>query len=199
MRFREILAERVINLHTPEEKATVIDTIVPWILKAYAYTGGFKHIETEDGLRMELQAMTKKPGIWKLIKKDGEYVSVGIYKDTPMGRKATLSATNGEKTGARGFHHIRGEDLTQNRMYAEVSGRVETIVMKKGAVPIQAKYVSKILGKEIQIMSDGYHYTRDLGGKSTPKVMVGSIVPEQWAKLQQEFGPEDVLVIDKPE
>lgn len=199
MRAKDFITERVLNLHTPEQKAKYINIITPILHTSYAAMGGYKNIEGEDELRAELEKIAQKPGIWKLVRKGGEIVSASIYKQTPLGRKtlATGAIKDWEKQGKAGVYQVKGEDVSMNRAYAEVSDKMEYIMINKfSAKPIPNKYASRILQKSVIPSEDGFHYTRDIGGHQHEKILVGRLDDAAWEWIQsQDDG--DIKVVDK--
>lgn len=62
--------------------------------------------------------------------------------------------------------------------WGEVSGAVENYyVAKVGMSMIPNIFVQKLLPdkKSIELDSDGFHYTREIGGKKEKKVIVGDV------------------------
>lgn len=200
MRYNEFLIERVVNLLEPEDKKKYIDTIAPMLAVSYKDIGGFMNIKDMDELKAELANIAEEPGIWKLVRKNGKIVAATIYKFTKMGRKAVATTGAGGEGGKEGVYHIKGEDVTQGRMYAEVSDAMEHIMINKlGAKKIPNKYVADILGKEIEPLEDGYHYNRMLGNHMHTKIMVGELDAEAWEFLkdQQKQGNHEIKLLDK--
>lgn len=198
MRYNEFLIERVVNLLEPEDKKKYIDVLAPMLAASYADIGGFMNITDMDELKAELETIADEPGIWKLIRKDGKIVAGTIYKLTDMGRKA-VATTGAAEGGKEGVYHIKGEDVKMKRMYAEVSDKMEHIMINKfGAKPIHNKYASAILGKEVERLEDNYHYKRMLGGHMHTKILVGRLDDEAWEYIKQQVdnGDDDILVID---
>lgn len=203
MRSREFLIERVVNLLKPEDKEPYIDTVTDILHKSYAKIGGYKNLADREDLRREVEKLAQKDNIWKLIRKDGEIVTASIYKFTNMGRKALATGTyrkdKDDLRGKDGVYQIKGEDITQGRMYAEVSDRMEQMLIDElGAKPIPAKYASVILGKDVEPLEDGYHYNRELGGEIKTKILVGRLDDQAWEWVTAEADENpDILIIDK--
>lgn len=194
-----VITERILNLLKPEDKMKYISTLAPIMLKSYAGIGGYKHINTLPELTDELHRIAQKDGIWKLVRKDDEIVSATIYKKTNMGRKALMTGgiKDEEKKGRDGVYQVKGEDIAQGRMYAEVSDKMEYILITKfKGKPIPNKYAAIITGKEVQLHDDGFHYSRDLGGEIHTKILVGRLDQDAWEWVKNHES-EDVKVIDK--
>lgn len=199
MKYNEFLIERVINLHTPEQKIRYLDLVTSMIYNSYKEIGGFKHIKDIDELRKELEKLAQEDGMWKLIKRNDHIVSAGIYRYTPFGRKTIGTASSGDFIGKRGVYQIKGEDIKNQRTYAEVSGKIEHISINKfNATKIPNKFAELILGKEVHPDEDGFHYTRDINGVTTKKVLIGRIDDDLLKKLEQERDKNhSVIFIDK--
>lgn len=199
MRAQEFITERVLNLLKPEDKIEYIDDIAPFMLKSYASIGGYKHKNTLPELTDELYDIAHKDGIWKLIRKQDEIVAATIYKQTPMGRKALMTGgiKDEEGKGKEGVYQVKGEDIAQGRMYAEVSDAMEHILIKKlGGKPIPNKYAGIITGKDVELHDDGFHYSRDLGGEIHTKILVGRLDDDAWEWVKNHES-EQLKVIDK--
>jgi hypothetical protein len=163
-----LLLERFVNLHTPEQMNKYIDVIWDILEKSYAPIGGFKSAKNKEDL-------IDKSGLMKLVTKDGRVVAVKIYK-SELGRKSIAGGTDGSDEGKKWFMKICEEDIKLNRAWGEVSGKMEHIMLKRGAVPIPSSMAGRILGKPILSYDpDGYHYTREIMGEPHTKVMVGDI------------------------
>jgi hypothetical protein len=163
-----VILERFVNLHTPQEMTKYIDDIWDILQKSYANIGGFKSAKDK-------QALIGKTGLAKLVVKQGKVIAVTIYKDE-LGRKSIAGGTDGSAEGKKWFLKMREEDIKLNRAWAEVSGKMETIMIKGGATPIPNSMVAKILGKPIlHYDQDGYHYTREIMGEPHTKIMFGDI------------------------
>lgn len=163
-----ILLERFVNLHTPQDMSKYIDVIWDILQDSYASIGGFKSATDKEDLM-------RKAGLTKLVTKDGRVVAVKIYKDE-LGRKSIAGGTDGSAEGKKWFMKICEEDIKLNRSWGEVSGKMEHIMLKRGSVPIPSSMVAHILGKPILSYDpDGYHYTREIQGEPHTKIMIGDL------------------------
>jgi len=166
IKFSTFLAERYINLHTPEEKAKHVDKVWDMLHKSYEKIGGFKSAGSKEEL-------IKDSSIWKLYKKNGQIRTAAIYKDK-HGRKSIAKATDGTQYGKDGVYKITGEDMKRKRAWAEVSGAMEHIALKMGGKYVDNKHASKLTGKEILHHHDnGVHYDRMIAGHKHTKAIVG--------------------------
>lgn len=163
-----ILFERYINLHTPQEMSTYIDEIWNILVKSYEPIGGFKSAKSKEDL-------IKKAKLIKLVRRDGRIVAVKVYKDE-LGRKSIAAGTDGSIQGKEGLIKMSEEDIKMNRAWGEFSGAMEHIMLKKGGVAIPNTMASTLLGKPIYSLDDdGYHYTREIQGELHRKVIIGDV------------------------
>ena len=163
-----LLLERFVNLHTPQQMSKYIDVIWDILEKSYAEIGGFQSAKDKEDLM-------RKSGLTKLVVKDGKVVAVRVYKDE-LGRKSIGGGTDGSDEGKKWFMKICEEDIKLNRAWGEVSGKMEHVMLKRGAVPIPSSMVANILGKPILSYDpDGYHYTREIAGEPHTKMMYGDL------------------------
>ena len=169
MRAKELLIERVLNLHDRKSKIQVADTVWDMLQSSYAKVpGGFGTADTIDEL-------IDKSALWKIVTRSGKITAATIYKDQ-FGRKSIASCTDGTPQGKKDFMMIRTEDHHFQRSWAEVSGAPEHLMKKAGATPILAKFAHILTKKEIlSYNEDGYHYTRMIGGEPHEKIIYGSV------------------------
>jgi hypothetical protein len=177
MRYQQLI-ERVINLFDPEEKEKYSDEVWNILQSSYAKIGGFKSAAN-------IEELTQKTNLWKLIKRDGVITAVGIYKDS-LGRKSIASGTNGSDQGKRDYLMIKNEDMKFKRAWAEVSGPAEKMLIRGGAKPIPNTLAGALTGKDItELNPDGFHYTRRIAGEQHEKAIYGfvALTPEVQQKL----------------
>jgi hypothetical protein len=195
MRAHEFLTERVLNLHTPEQKSQYADEVWDMLQKAYAKMGGFKSATSKEEL-IEI------PGYWKLVKRGPEITAVNLYKQTPqtqthksyaLAAKVTQDpVTNKYKASPAGMRDIQdlvNADAKTRRSWVEVSGPAERLIHSTGAKPIPNKFASYLTNKEIlRLNPDGYHYTRLIQGEPYEKIIYGFIglTPEQEKELENK-------------
>lgn len=169
MKTNEIITERFINLHSPDQKRAVIDDIIPMLNLAYKNVdGGLGNIDPEN--------LINTPGIWKLVRKDGEFIGGKLYRDY-KGRKTRLTLHNGSQEGRAAVKSIMQTDMNQDRSWTEASGAVEKVLLRKGGKPVSNKEAGKILGKEIlELDPDGFHYTREVApGRVKRLIIIGTV------------------------
>lgn len=169
MRAKELLIERVLNIHDSKGKRIVADTVWDMLQQSYANVpGGFRTADTIDEL-------INKSSLWKVVTRGGKITAVTIYKDQ-FGRKSIASCTDGTPQGKKDYAMIRSDDHTLQRAWAEVSGAPEHIMRKNGATPILAKFAHILTKRKIlSYNEDGFHYTRLIGGEPHEKIIYGSV------------------------
>lgn len=188
MKAKEFLIERILNLHTPEQKAKYADEVWDLLQKSYLKLGGFKSATDKEEL-------ISIPGYWKVVKRGDKITAVNLYRKVPQTQTFKVYASGTETTsdpitntprstlqGKRDYSMVKKADVTQKRAWAEVSGPAEAVANRSGGKPIPNKYAAYLTGKEIlDLDSDGYHYTRLIQGKPYEKIMYGfvKLTPEQ--------------------
>lgn len=165
MRYQQLL-EHYVNLHDTADKRKYLDEIWEILQRSYAKIGGYQGAASAE-------EMLTHPGIWKLVRRGNEITAIGIYRDQ-MGRKSIAAGTNGTKQGLRDLLALKKEDMNMRRAWAEVSDRMEKMMLDLGARKIPNKYAEALVKKPIlSLNDDGYHYTRLIGGKPHEKLIVG--------------------------
>jgi hypothetical protein len=193
MRVYELLTERVLNLHTPEEKAKYADEVWDLLQKSYQKVGGFKSAVNKEEL-------VGNPGYWKVVKRGDKITAVNLYRRIPQTNSFKVYASGAEtqldpekqeyrttKQGIADYSMVKKADVTQKRSWAEVSHGPEAFAKKMGAKPVPNKYAQYLTGKEIlELNPDGYHYTRLIMGEPHEKIIYGFIglTPEQEKALE---------------
>ena len=188
MRAKELLTERILNLHTPEQKAKYADEVWDLLQKSYLKLGGFKSAADKEEL-------ITIPGYWKVVKRGDKITAANLYRKVPQTQTFKVYASGAETRpdsitnaprstlqGKRDYSMVKKADVTQKRAWAEVSGPAEAVANRSGGKPIPNKYAAYLTGKEILALdSDGYHYTRLIQGEPYEKIMYGFIklTPEQ--------------------
>lgn len=188
MRAKELLIERILNLHTEEEKAKYAARVWKLLQKSYQKMGGFKSAANKEEL-------VTIPGYWKLVKRNGKITAVNLYRKIPQTSTYKVYASGAETTpdketklpkstpqGLADYTMLKQSDIKQKRAWAEVSGPAEKHAKKLGGKPIPNKYAAYLTGKEIiELNPDEYHYTRLIMGEPHEKIMYGfaSMTPEQ--------------------
>lgn len=193
MRYKEFLIETVLNLHSPEDKMPYAKQVWDMLQRSYQNIGGFKSAAS-------LEELVNEPGYWKIVRRGDKLTAVNIYKKSPKTKtfKVIASATetdfdikkNRYKATALGlsdYDAMKKGDVKMKRAWAEVSGPVEALMKRTGALPVPNEYAELLTGKQIVDLSDdGYHYTRLIHGEPHEKIIYGFV------KLSDE-GIQDML------
>jgi hypothetical protein len=193
MRAKELLTERILNLHTTQQKAQYADEVWDLLQKAYQKAGGFKSAVNKEEL-------INNPGYWKVAKRGDKITAVNLYRKVPQTNTFKIYASGAQSAldpdkqeyrateqGKRDYINIKKADVTQKRSWAEVSGLPEAFAKRLGAQPIPNKYATYLTGKEIlELNPDGYHYTRLIQGEPHEKAMYGfvDLTPDQKKALE---------------
>lgn len=166
IRLENLLKESFINIWTREDKEPYADQVWKILQQSYEEIGGYKGSPDVDDL-------IDDSSLWKLNRKGGKIVAVRIYKDK-HGRKSIAAGTDGSEAGKKAVYQTMKDDLRLNRAWAEVSGKVEHILVDKlKGQPVPNIHAEKILKKKIlKLDKNGYHYWRLLDGEPHRKVIV---------------------------
>jgi hypothetical protein len=203
MRYREFLIERVVNLHSTDEKMAYADQVWDMLQRSYKKMGGFKSANSPEELANE-------PGYWKVVRRGDKITALGVYKKSAKTKnfKMIASATETELNpetgeykatpqGLKDYNMVKSADIKMNRSWAEVSGPAEKIMLRSGAKPIENKYAEFLTGKKmVDFNPDGYHYTRLIQGEPHEKVIVGFI--NLSAKGAEELSSQGVNLKELP-
>jgi len=181
MRYHQLLVEKVLNLHTPEQKMKYADKIWDMLQRSYKKIGGFKSANSAEELANDL-------GYWKVVRSGDHITALGVYKQVSntdnfkMIASATETELNPEgeykatAQGLKDYNMLKKDDIKTKRAWAEVSGPAEKLMLKAGAKPIDNKYAEILTGKKIlDLNPDGYHYTRLIQGEPHEKIIVGFV------------------------
>jgi hypothetical protein len=194
MKSIEFLAERVINLWTPEQKAKYADVVWDMLDRSYQKMGGFKSAAN-------VEELIDTPGLWKLVQRGDTITALGIYKPSEKTKnmKSIATATETEidpekniyvatTQGKKDLIMLKSEDIRLNRSWVEVSGPAEKFMLKLGAQNVPNKFAEFLTGKKIlELNPDGVHYTRLIQGEPHEKMIVGfaNLSPEGLAALSK--------------
>ena len=112
--------------------------------------------------------------VHKASPESGEIDAFALAKRTPFGMKLGALGTNGTTGGKLAVRAKLAELLDEEGSFGEVSGAIEKLALRSAAPAICAAYVSRVLGKEIELQPDGVHYERVIKGVGkVQKMMVG--------------------------
>lgn len=127
------------------------------------------------GLTLSSPSQMYNYAVWELCQAQGEFVAFNVFKSTSYGLKSGLSGSNGSSEGKRAVVNGIRTKFKQPGHYGEVSHKVEGIALAAGAPVVCAAHVGAILGKNVKVLDDGIHYTRQLKGVgNVTKVLVGN-------------------------
>lgn len=191
MRYYELLIERILNLHTVDERKPYLDQVWDLLQRSYKKLGGFKSVANPEELLNE-------PGYWKVIRRKGKVTAVTIYKKSPKTKNYKVIASASETSydpekdrykatpqGLSDYEMMKKSDIKTNRSWAEVSGPAEVFMKRNGAKPVSNKFAEFLTGKKIiDASDDGYHYTRLIHGEPHEKIIYGFIDLSPEANLE---------------
>jgi hypothetical protein len=157
---------------TPDEKAEYAKDIFDLINTAYAPIGGnINYKSAADVLGSEADADYEVIN----IDDDPEPDALVSYKEKTTGKKLTAMGHDGT-SGAKSLSVNHTADLLKKPgYYIEVSGKLQDILLSKGAPVVKDKdIIQKVLkGKELEFNEDGT-YQRYIGGKKHTKTLLGN-------------------------
>lgn len=174
-----------------EGRKKYIDQVWSILQKSYSTIGGIKGSGFESK-----QALIEKMPFWKLYVQNDKVIAAAFYKDKG-GRKAVAIASDGSQKAKQIIAGIYKASLTTS--YGEKSGSAIGFLMKNvdfGVLEnflILPKDVKSVSGDDVTPVRDpaklndkdrltydkfpqprDYFYTREIGGESHLKVMVGT-------------------------
>lgn len=169
----ELITEHFVNVFVDENEDLVAkwgQQVMDMLEKAYAPIGGLLGCDS-------LADLVHDSDLWKLCTKSGRLVAAAIYNFKRGGRKLMYVATSGDEEGKTWLYKILSDDIKfkDRSAWMEVSGKMEHIMTKRGAIPVPAEIAQQVM-KDKQFLSindDGYHYTRLIGGEPHEKIMFG--------------------------
>lgn len=167
MRYTDLF-EHYVNAFNIDSKQKYADQVWEIMVRSYEKVGGFH-------TAANIEELIQKTGLWKLCVRDGHVYAAMLYKDQ-HGRKSIASGTDGSSQGKRDYLKMKDEDIGQKRAWAEVSGPVELIMKKSGALPVPNSLAATLTGKEIlELDPDGFHYERLISGYLHRKIIYGFV------------------------
>lgn len=127
-----------------------------------------------------IEDLVHTPGLWKVVRKGGKLVAGIIYKDTDHGRKIRLVFYDGTPEGKTALKRIIMEDVKHNRSWGEISGPLETCMIRLGAKMVDNHQVHKFLNVPEsnikKLHADGHHYDREVAlGVIKTQVLLGNL------------------------
>lgn len=168
--LEELPKDKWVDL-TPDQKAEYAKDIFDLINTAYAPIGGNLNYKSEaDVLGAEADADYEVIN----IDDDPEPEALISYKEKGSGKKLTALGHDGSaEAKSKSLNHM-ADLLKQPGYYLEVSGKLQDILLKKGAPVVKDKdLIQKVLkGKELEFNEDGT-YQRVIGGSKHTKMLLG--------------------------
>lgn len=157
---------------TPDEKVEYAKDIFDLINTAYAPIGGnLNYKSAADVLGSEADAD------YEVIDIDGDPEPDALisYKNKSTGKKLTALGHDGSPEAKSKSLNRLASLLKQTGYYLEVSGKLQDILLAKGAPVVKDKeLIQKVLkGKELEFNEDGT-YQRYIGGKKYTKTLLGN-------------------------
>lgn len=166
-----LLNERFVTCTQDDTMQQYKHVVYNMLYKAYQKIGGIAGIANADDL-------VNDTDIWKLVKRGTYITAVACYSTKRGGRKCVAIASDGTTSGKADLFKIMQEDidLKDRQAWLEVSGKPEQHMKRMGANPIPTDMVKLLLPDKqiISIDSDGYHYTRMIGGNLHTKICYGN-------------------------
>ena len=168
--LEELPKDKWVDL-TDEEKAEYANDIFNLINTAYAPIGGnVNYKSAADVLGSEADADYEVIN----IDDDPEPDALISYKDKGAGKKLTAMGHDGQSASkSKSLNHL-ADLLKQPGYYLEVSGKLQDILLAKGAPVVTDKeLIQKVLkGKDLKFNDDST-YQRFIGGIPHTKMLLG--------------------------
>lgn len=181
------LNEHYINVFDSEDKEKYVDDVLALIDNAYRDLGGAAGL-TKDKLM-------DKNTFFKLVRRGGKIVACAVYSYRSATntnttffdpkrdeRKIRYVGQDGSDEGKNAVKTIMKDDIVrpERGFWGEVSGKVEKMYIRRGAIPIPNTVAVQILQNDFKkrdvekLDSDGYHYWRNIGGELHRKMLIGN-------------------------
>ncbi len=161
---KKLITERYVNLFKDDLRKHIDEV---WNILQFSYRGlegGFATASSKEDL-------INKTWLTKCVRKDGKIVACKLYSDK-FGRKSIAGGTDGTSSGKAALFKMCDEDMSMKRAWCEVSGKMEKVLARSGAVPISNVFAAALTKKPILSYNpDGLHYVREIGGHLYEKVI----------------------------
>jgi hypothetical protein len=168
--LEELPRDKWVDL-TSDQKSDYAKDIFDLINTAYAPIGGnINYKSAADVLGAEADADYEVVN----IDDDPEPDALISYKEKEAGKKLTALGHDGEPVSKSKSLNRMAALLKEPGYYLEVSGKLQDILLAKGAPIVKDKdLIQKVLkGKELEFNEDGT-YQRMIGGKNHTKTLLG--------------------------
>lgn len=157
---------------TDDEKEEFAEEIFDLINTAYAPIGGHPNYKSPADVMGD-----ERDAEYMVIDLDDdpEFDAVKMSKNKAAGNKSVGMGHDGSKAARSAAVNISATLLKMPGFYAEISGKLLDILSAKGAPIIKdEEVIRKVLkGKEITMNDDG-SYSREIGGETHTKVLMGN-------------------------
>jgi hypothetical protein len=136
-----------------------------WVLYKTTYSAIGMHINSASEL-LEYDR-------WVLLFRDERIIGFRLWRKTNFGWKAGLSGSDGSQEGKKWIVSLIRQNMKSPGFYGEVSHRVRDIALAAGVPVVCAVLAGRILGKQVEPVTD-IDYQRQLGGLGqVSKTLVG--------------------------
>lgn len=180
----DMITERFVNLLKKDQMETYKDQVWDILQTSYSYIGGMA------GMR-DVDQLIEESDFWKLVRRSGKITAVCVYSYKRGGRKSCYVGCDQTEQGKADLSKMLSEDakLTDREQWGEYSGRMVSVELKNGAMPIPSSVAKEVMKdkKFLEFKDDGYFYVRMIGGDPHTKIMMGN-----YKGIRNEC-PEEVL------
>lgn len=183
----QLITEHFVTCTSKEEMQKYAKEVYDMLQECYKYIGGIAGINSADEL-------VDNTDFWKLVRRGGTNEKAGkitaakLYKLVDGMRKCNCAGFDSTEQGKKDLLKIYNEDalLKDRKVYGEFSGKAVSTVLKQGGIPIPNIIAQELLvGKEVELLDDGWYYKRKLGdGKEHIKMMAGNVPGKQYKDEQ---------------
>lgn len=171
----ELINEHFINIITKEDTnkqklEKYKDEVYSILQSSYAEIGGLYGCDN-------VETLINDTDFWKINIKNGKVVAVFVYTFKRGGRKLVYCGSDGTQIGKDALKKIIDDDIKfiERQSWAEVSGAMAHIYLKKGANVLDVEIAQKLLPDKQIIPLGRKVYQREIGGVMVKKIIVGNI------------------------
>jgi len=161
------------EISTTLDKLFIVDEVYELLKVAYERVEGGLHFADKDDLVISTD-------LWRVVYYEAAIVGVIIYK-AKRGLKMVAMAINHciEKRIKRYTKEFLGWVLRSSlaKSWMEVSESLERFILQNGGINhlIPNHLARSLTGKDIKVLSDGYHYQREIQGIIKTKIIIGNV------------------------
>jgi len=169
-----IYTETITNMY---DKLFIVDDVYTLLAKAYENVAGGFLFANKDELII-------KTDTWEVFYYEGNVIGVVLYK-AKKGLKMVALAIDSSSKHLQNYAKKMMScffKLTFSKTWMEVSEAAEKFIRKHGGEQflIPSIYAKELLGKDVELCNDGFHYTRVINGIVKTKVIIGT--PQKFRK-----------------